>query len=154
MTIARTLLLSSALLLLTAAPAMAEVVATVAAPAGASSPRCRLIETVNFGINFGNVTLDAASARSYVNDRIAEVQTMAKEIGLDSLEVNNMNYNLYSNTNNYTYAGSAQPQIQLQLNGNVTFIMADANKAMELMEKVSQKGFNVTFSLNAHRQCN
>lgn len=152
MTTARTLLLSSAFLLLTALPAVAESVATIAAPAGAGNSRCRLVETANFGINFGNVSLDAASAKSYVNDRIAEVQAMAKEVGLDSLEISNMNYNLYSNNNGYAYAGSAPPQ--LQLNGNVAFLVSDVAKGTLLMEKASQKGFNVTFSLNANRQCN
>lgn len=151
MTTARTLLLSSVLLLFMAAPAVAESVVTIAAPAGVN-PRCRLIETANFGINFGNVALDAASAKSYVNDRIAEVQAMAKEVGLDSLEISNMNYNLYSNNNGYAYAGSAPPQ--LQLNGNVSFLVSDVAKGTLLMEKASQKGFNVTFSLNANRQCN
>ena len=131
----------------------AEAIAPIAAP-NAGTQKCSLVETVNFGVNFGNVILDLSSARSYVNDRIAEMQAMAKEVGIDELEINNMNYNLYSDSNNYTHAANTKAEPQLRLNGSVSFVITDAEKGTALMEKAISQGFNVNFSMNAYRRCN
>lgn len=151
MTIKKTVLLSCALLI-AAGPAFAESVVSISAPA-VNNKGCRFVETANFGINFGNVTLDALAAKTYVSEKIAEIQAMAQTVGLETLEINSINYNLYSNANNYTYAGSMPPQPQLQLSGNITFIVTDPQKGVYLMQEAAQKGFNVNFSLNAYRQC-
>lgn len=137
--------------------AQAEVAARIVAPA-ALVPKCNIVENASLSLNFGNVLLEVGKAQTYIQENITEIQNMAKEVGLENLEVNNMNYNFYSDSNNYTaYTGhsadnSGRP-LQMRLSGNITFAIPDVEKGLALMEKAGLKGFSINYSVNANRQC-
>ncbi len=159
------LFLSALALILTPASVKAEEVAavaplktTVADIAVAPAPtgqNCKMIETVQFGVNFSNVNVDPKAAKTFVDDKIAELRTLAADIGIEKLEVQSLNYSIYNNNYNYGGCGAAPAPTPalLQLNGNISFIVDDSAKGTALMEKAGEKGYNVNFNLNAYRQC-
>lgn len=135
-----------------AVPVRADVV--VAAPV---PQNCKLIETVQFGVNFNNVNVEPKTAKTFMDDKIADLRNIAKDVGIESLEIQNLNYSVYNNNYNYAYTSygstpAALPTV-MQLNGNVSFIVQDSAKGTALMEKAGEKGYNVNFNLSAYRQC-
>ncbi|MBK9585029.1 MAG: hypothetical protein KA099_04415 [Alphaproteobacteria bacterium] len=124
----------------------------VAAPAGQN---CKLVETVQFGVNFNNINVDPKTAKTYMDEKIAELRALAADLGIEKLEIQNLNYSVYNNNYNYGGCGAAPAPATpvVQLNGNVSFIVEDSAKGTALMEKAGEKGYNVNFNLNAYRQC-
>ncbi|MCB1681588.1 MAG: hypothetical protein H6858_07400 [Rhodospirillales bacterium] len=118
---------------------------------------CKLVETVQFGVNFSNVSVDPKTAKSFMDDKISELRALAKDLGIENLEIQNLNYSIYNNNYNYNYANCggapASAPAVMQLNGNVSFIVGDSAKGTALMEKAGEKGYNVNFNMNAYRQC-
>ena len=111
---------------------------------------CHMVKNAQMGISFSNVAVELASAQSYVDDQVAQVMSIAADIGIEDIFIQNMNYNLYSNNGG---SRNAQSGTQYLMNGNISFQVSDAEKAVSLMEKVGGNGYNVTFNMNSYRQC-
>ena len=118
--------------------------------ASGNQQNCKMVETATVGINFNNVPTDIKSAKSYTQEKADEVITIAKDLGIEDIIVQNMNYNVYSNNGGGCSGAVAS---QYNLNGNISFQIADAEKAANLMEAISEKGYKVNFNMNAYRQC-
>ncbi len=113
---------------------------------------CKMVETANLGINFSNVPIELKSSKSYVQQKADEILAMAADLAIDDIHIQNMNYNIYTNNNNYNNCNKDTPSTY-QLNGNISFQMPNAANAEKLMEAIGDKGYNVNFNMNAYRQC-
>lgn len=113
---------------------------------------CKMVETANLGINFSNVPIELKSSKSYVQQKADEILTIAADLAIENIHIQNMNYNIYTNNNNYNNCNKDTPATY-QLSGNVSFQMPNAANAEKLMEAIGDKGYNVNFNMNAYRQC-
>ncbi len=111
-----------------------------------------MVETANLGINFSNVPIELKSSKSYVQQKADEILAIAADLAIEDIHIQNMNYNIYTNNNNYNNCNKDTPSTY-QLNGNISFQMPNAANAEKLMEAIGDKGYNVNFNMNAYRQC-
>lgn len=121
---------------------------TIAQPSG---QKCEMVENVTLGLNFNNVPVKIAEAREYITSKSEEIESIATELGIEDLEIQNMNYNIYANNH-----GGCHMQVdgmEYRMNGGMSFKMQDAEKASVLMERLGEKGYMVNFNMNAYRQC-
>ena len=116
-----------------------------------SGQNCKMVETATLGINFNNVPIELKSSKSYVQQKADEILTLAADLAIEDIHIQNMNYNIY--TNNYGGCNNTSTPSSYQLNGNVSFQMPNAENAEKLMEFIGEKGYNVNFNMNAYRQC-
>ena len=113
--------------------------------------KCDLKKNITLNINLGNTFIPADEVGTYITSRIAEVETLAKDAGVEKIFVQNMNYNVNSyKNNNYN-----QPPVngQFRLNGSINFQIQGEKEPTSLLKALDEKGYNVNFRVNANRQC-
>tara|TARA_R110002095_G_scaffold206163_2_gene189983 strand:- start:783 stop:1232 length:450 start_codon:yes stop_codon:yes gene_type:complete len=116
----------------------------------ANAQTCKMVETATLGINFSNIPVDLKSSKSFIQQKADEILAIAADLGIDDIQVQNMNYSIYSNNNGGCNASTASVY---QLSGNVSFQIPNAGKAESLMQALGEKSYNVNFNMNAYRQC-
>ena len=129
-------------------PAPLEAKDKAVRPSGQTN--CHMVKTAQMGISFSNVSVEFKSMQSYVDQQAIRVMNIAGDLGIDDIFVQNMSYNIYSSNNG---GCNAQSSGEYRMNGNVSFQILDAKKAVSLMEKVDEAGYIVTFNMNSYRQC-
>jgi hypothetical protein len=116
------------------------------------SQNCEMVETSTFGVNFNNISIQIGDAKKYMDARMTEIETAAKDVGLQKFEIQNSSMNVYSN--NYSGGcGAATAPAQYQLNGSLSYNVDDIAKASELAKKIETLGYSVNLNSNAYRQC-
>jgi uncharacterized protein YggE len=113
---------------------------------------CAMQEQGQIGVNFNNVMVTDLKALGAEMDRkIDEVIALAKQSGIQKIEVMSYNYNVYPVSSGYpTAPGVAMPY---QYNGSVSFTIDSLAKGPDLMALLSGKGYAATLNVNAYRQC-
>jgi hypothetical protein len=113
---------------------------------------CAMHEQGQIGVNFNNVMVPDLKALGAEMDRkIDDVIALAKQSGIQKIEVMSYNYNVYPVSAGYpTAAGVAIPY---QYNGSVSFVIDPLAKGPDLMALLSAKGYSANLSVNAYRQC-
>lgn len=147
--------ITSALLLISSTHnSHAQETAKPAIMSSTSAQNCKMVETSQVGINFNNPLTDFKTARTFIDDKMNEIKVIAADLAIENLEVQSLNYNVYSNSN-YSGCGAAPANIPqtIQLSGSIAFNITDSSKASALMEKLGEKGYNVNFNLSSYRQC-
>ena len=122
----------------------------MAAPSASGQANCHMVKNAQMGISFNNVAVELTAVQSYVDQQAAGVISVAADLGIEDIFIQNMNYNLYSNNGS---GCNNQSNAQYSMNGNISFQISDSEKAVSLMEKVGENGYNVTFNMNSYRQC-
>lgn len=119
---------------------------------GVPAQDCKMVETISLGVNFNNINIEIGKAKSFVDEKMAEIEAFAKEVGIGKFEVQNVSYNVYAN--NYS-GGCGMPSApaQYQMNGSFSYTVDDAAKAAELTKKVEAKGYQINLNSSAYRQC-
>ena len=115
----------------------------------ANGKECSMVETANVGVNFNNIETELKESRSYIDKKVDDISAIALGLGIEDLEINSLNYNIYSNNS----GGCNASNNGYRLNGNISFKMSNSEKAAELMEALNEKNYNVNFNMNAYRQC-
>lgn len=119
------------------------VMALLAAPAKAG---CTLTENANVSINFNSIEKDAEAAGNIFDAKVKEIEASAKELKLEKLEVQSMNYSLYPYN-----AGAAGAAMQWQLSGNLAFQVLPVARAKDLLALLVKKGYQPSLSVNSYR---
>ena len=116
--------------------------------------KCELFKTANLGIRFNNVYVKIEDSVNFIDDRIKEIKEIAAGLGIENLEIQNMDYRVRS-SNKY-YAANLPDKVQrdyLTLDGNISFILNNEDKATSLMKMLVEKGYVVNFAMRANRRC-
>ena len=113
---------------------------------------CAMQEQGQIGVNFNNVVVtDLKALGREMDRRIDELIALAKQSGVQRIEVQSYNYNVYPVTSGYPPApGTAIPY---QYNGSVSFVIEPLAKGPDLMAALSEKGYAANLNVNAYRQC-
>ena len=128
----------------------ARVMSTIGTEIGQN---CEMVETSTFGVNFNNVSIAIGESKKYMDDRMAEIETAARDVGLQKFEIQNSSMNVYSNNYNSGCGATPTAPAQYMLNGSLSYNVDDIAKASELAKKIEALGYSVNLNSNAYRQC-
>jgi uncharacterized protein YggE len=94
---------------------------------------------------------DLKSLGTEMDRRIDQVIALAKQSGVQRIDVQSYNYNVYPVSTGY--APTPGVAVPYQYNGSVTFAIEPLAKGPELMAALSAKGYSANLNVNAYRQC-
>ena len=103
---------------------------------------CAMQETATMNINFNSTEDQITSVQSKFDSRIADIQKLSKQAGVDKLNLTSMSYSV-SAQNNY---GTSQYNIS----GNISFTVVPSSKGIAFMTLLTQKGFQPNLSVSAY----
>lgn len=116
---------------------------------------CPMIDQSQVNINFNSRYSDLNQIKELMDNKIKEVEAMAKQAGIEKIVLQSMNYNIYANDRNaYTDIVDEENKRIYQLNGNISFNIEPADNALELMEMLINKGYFGGLNVNKYRRCN
>jgi hypothetical protein len=129
----------------------------------ASGLPCDMMENATISISFNGIETDVSVVKDKFDAKIAEIKQVAKDMELQKFDLQSMNYNI--NTQNYggvamsrmamnTLGTSAAPSPQYRFNGSVSFQFLPAEKATELMMRLTKKGYQANLNVNAYHNGN
>jgi hypothetical protein len=107
------------------------------------------VENAQVSVSFNGMDTDVAVVRSKLNAKIAEIKSLAQEQQFTKLVLQSYNYNISTNYN----AGSGG-ETHLQYNGNITFSILPADKAVDFMQLLAKKGYQASVSVNSYNTGN
>jgi uncharacterized protein YggE len=136
----------------------ARAVAAKPAPAG-GAPDCPMHDDTTVNVSFNNNNeKDISVVKALVDRKTAEVQAIAKEAGVTSLDLQSMNYSINANGNNSggcsaSEDSAAPANMNYQVYGNLNFKIQPADKGTAFLEMLVKKGFNANLNVNTYKQC-
>ncbi len=128
----------------------AVVIAALAGLAGATPARAQTRqncqnETAQISVNFNGTERDVAAAKAAVDAKTAEIKSLAEEQGFTKFEVQSHNISISSNSNRNA---SGDPMVQY--NGNTSFTVVPADKAVDFMSLLVKRGYRVSININSY----
>ncbi len=115
---------------------------------------CRVEETATVSLNFTGTETDITKVKTLVEGRLEEIKAIAKEVGADSVDMQNYSYNTYNNNaSSDRCGGSPAAPASFQYSGNLSLTIKPGDKAAALAAALSAKGMNASLNVNAYRQC-
>lgn len=119
---------------------------------GNTSQNCKMVESATVSLSFNNVPVTLETAKKDVDERMAQIETLAKDAGISNLVVQNVNYNVYGNNSGGCVSASGDTTSYV-LNGSISLLLESADQAGEFVKSVSGKGFIANLNVNSYRQC-
>lgn len=119
---------------------------------GIGGQNCRMIETNTLVVNFNNIPVTVSKAKAFMDERVAEIETLAKQAGLQKFELNSLNYSVYGNSTGGGCGEMVAP-VQYILSGSVGYTLDDVTKAESLIKQIEAKGYQINLNSNAYKQC-
>lgn len=136
----------------TIANSPAAVVVPVAAKR-ALMPGCNMREQVSLNVQYNFKANSFAEAKKMFDEQNAKVEALAKKQALAKFELQNQNYNIYSQPQNYGQDG--QPQsYTYQVSGTSTYVMESSDAAFKFAELLTAQKIQVGMNSNMYRQGN
>jgi uncharacterized protein YggE len=115
---------------------------------------CPMTENSSININFNSQRTGLSQVKNMMNDKIKEVEALAKEAGVDKFELQSMNYSIYTNTpGGYDCANDENSCNVYQLNGSMSFTILPSEKGADLMILLQKKGYTAGLNVNMYRSC-
>ena len=133
-----------------------KVVEGVPAVAGiaAGKMECSVKETANINVSFNNLKVDVDAIRATVEGKIEQIKAMARDMGIESIKVQNFSYNIYSNGGGGDCCGDeCEKNDTYQSNGSVSFVVEPVAKATAFSKALIKKGFLANLNVNGYSQC-
>lgn len=127
-----------------------------AEPMDRAERKCTSREEVNLSVNFENQIIEVKQAVTYIDDRIKEIEAIAKESGVGEIELKGKTVNINSNQNKYRHQMQGLPEpspTAVSLNGSANFSLENGEQAGAFIESLQNKGFNINFRMSMNRQC-
>ncbi len=119
---------------------------------GNAGQTCAMQENAQVGVNFSNVVVtDLKKVGSEMDRKIDELIALAKQSGLQKIEVQSYSYNIYAVSSGVPMPAGVP--IPYQYSGNVSFAVEPCEKASGLMSLLADKGYSASLNVNAYRQC-
>lgn len=113
---------------------------------------CPMTEQTQVNINFNSQYADLKQIKELMDNKVEEIEAMAKKAGIEKIVLQSMNYNIYANRG-YQNNFDGPDQRVYQLNGSMSFNVEPADNAIELMEMLNNKGYNGGMNVNKYRRC-
>lgn len=128
---------------------IALVVCSVATPALASAQasivRTCPVENAQVTVNFSGMDSDVTAARAKLDAKMAEVKGLAQEQQFTKLVVQSHNYSISTG-----YNGGNAGESRYQYNGNISFVLLPAEKAVDFMQLLAKKGYQTSVNVNSY----
>lgn len=134
--------------LLFAAPALAE--RGVAIKQGL--PGCGMQKQIGVNVNFNIKAATLMEAKAKFDEKIGQVETFAKQQGIQKFDLQSMNYNIYASQTDDDGDGVATKSYQL--NGSSSYQLDSEESAFKIGEFLEKQKFQVNINANAYRQGN
>ena len=138
------------MVVLLSASLMASNVSAKRLLSSSNGQNCKMVETASLSVSFNNVSVELKNTKSYIEEKADEILLIAKDLEIEEIHINNMNYNVYTNNNGGCNASTPS---KYNMNGSFSFKIDDAEKAATLVGAIGAKGYQVNFSMNGYRQC-
>jgi uncharacterized protein YggE len=139
---------------LLATEAVDKAVASVPAfPRGGRMMECRMQEQVTVNVNYNFKAKSFSDAKKMFDEQNAKVAELAKQQKLTKFDLQNQNYNIYSNPTSYTPDGLPQ-DYTYQVNGSSAYRMENAEAAFKFAEFLSQQKIQVGLNSNSYNSGN
>lgn len=123
----------------------------VSAGVSGNDQKCKMVTTAQVGVNFNNVESNVSTVKSSMDQKIAAITALAKEAGINTVELQSSNYSAYANNNS---GGCPSPEnMQIQISGNASFDVKPPEKAGDFMNLLIAKGYMANFNVNSYKQC-
>ena len=115
---------------------------------------CPMTEQTQVNINFNSRYADLKQIKDLMDNKVEEIEAMAKKAGIVKIVLQSMNYNIYANNRDaYNDFIDDDDKRIYQLNGSMSFNVQPADNAIELMEMLNNKGYNGGMNINKYRRC-
>lgn len=127
-----------------------------AQPMDPAERKCTSREEVNLTVNFENQLIEVKEAVTFIDNRIKEIEALAKESGVAEIELKGKSVNINSNQNKYRQQMQGMPApspTAVSLSGNASFSLENGDQAGAFIEALQNKGFNINFRMSMNRQC-
>lgn len=109
-----------------------------------SLSNCSATESAQITVSFSGVEVDAANISGKVDNKIDELEKIAKEAGMQNVAVQATNYSVSTQS----YGNSLSPQYQF--NGSITLTLHPIKQAEEFYVVLSKKGFQANLNVNRY----
>jgi len=108
------------------------------------------VENAQVSVSFSGMDVDVSVVRSKLDAKIAEIKSLAQEQQFTKLLVQSYNYSIST-----SYSGGTGGEVHFQCNGNISFSILPADKAVDFMQLLAKKGYqtNVNVSSYANGNC-
>jgi|GEM_PF-3493193 len=114
--------------------------------------KCAMQEQGQIGVSFHDVTVtDLKALGSQMDRRIDGVIALAKQAGVQKIELQSYNYNVYPVSGGH--APTPGVAIPYQYNGNASFTIEPLAKGPDFMALLSDKGYAANLNVSAYRHC-
>lgn len=110
-----------------------------------AAPKCGMTETSQLSISFNWFEDDISKVKGKFDKNINEIEKIAKEMGVEKISVQSLNYNISSQ--NY---GSG-PSSQFQLSGSVSFLVSPVEGAEKLLVDLVKKNYQASLNVSSYR---
>jgi len=115
---------------------------------------CPMTENAQVNVNFNSQETDLAQIKTIMNDKLKEIEALAKEAGVEQFDLQSMNYSIYANNpGGCNCSSEGGVHLMYQLSGNMSFNTQPSGKATDLMILLNKKGYTSGLNVNMFRQC-
>lgn len=105
---------------------------------------CVMQETASLGTNWNGVSETAKGVRGLFESRMKQIQEYAKKAGVEKLDLQSHSYNINVQNNGIQAAG-------YQYNGNASFMVKPADKAVDLLDLLTKNGIQSSLNVNMYK---
>jgi uncharacterized protein YggE len=115
-----------------------------------SGGSCALQETVNLTVTYNFKAKSFTEAKQKFDEQIAKVNEFAKQQKVTKFDLQNQNYNIYSQPLSYHPDGTPDTY-SYQVNGSSNYVMDNANAAFKFAEFLTGQKMQVGLNSNSYR---
>lgn len=129
------------------------VVASARSPMPASN--CELQERITLDVQFKNNRVKEAELAGFFDTRIAKVKELAKQVGIEDLNVSRQNFNLRGGDaryNEYQEEGVPDDGKSFHFSGSLNVSVENIEKALAFLKILSQNNISANLNYDANRQ--
>jgi hypothetical protein len=103
------------------------------------------VENALVSVSFNGMDVDVSVVRSKLDAKIAEIKSLGEEQHFTKFVIQSYNYNVSTN-----YNGGSGGEMRFQYNGNVSFSILPADKAVDFLELLTKKGYQASVNVNSY----
>lgn len=118
--------------------------------AASATPKCDLEEQSRITINKTDATSDLNQYKDFVTNKMTELTALAKESGLEKIELETYNLNINPNPNGVANGSGAKLYMSYI---NMSIFVVPSAKAFDFMTALEKKGFSPALNVNTYRSC-
>lgn len=110
-----------------------------------SGMACAMTETAQISVNWNGGSASIKDVRGKFDERMKKIEALAKEAGIEKLELQNQSYNINTNNNGYGDISG------YQYNGSASYTVTPAEKAPDLLELLTKNKIQSSLNVNMYK---